>query len=173
MMGCDVMNRSRPTAGDLVVVVSAIALVVVSFLDWLEGTATAEVLGRPVLRLVETRSGWGFALVAIAAGLAALMAAQVVAATATSRVPDLSPFTWGQAHVVLAMVVTLLVLAQLAIGFDVDIARDVRVPGVRVVLGSSPLTGAWLGLVATGGLLVGAARKAREGRDDPEGLAIP
>lgn len=142
------VDLSKLTNAERVIVASAVALFLVSFLPWFG-------LGDG------SHSGWDNLLSALAILVGLAMLAQVVLARFTSVELPAPPLPWGQLHMILGIVAFALVLLQLMAGDRLE----VRAAGIEFSVRLGRRVGLVLGLLAAGGLATGGVLRRQEEHD--------
>jgi FtsH-binding integral membrane protein len=136
------MDLRRLRAGEWIAALSGLALLVSLFLPWYGAPAE------------DDASGWqALAAVDIALAVVAAFGVSLLVVTASQRVPAV-PIALSAIVALVGLIGVVLVLVRLA---DVPGGFDGREPGV------------WLGLVATIGIVAGAALAMRDERLSPDG----
>jgi hypothetical protein len=145
------VDLSKLTTGDKVIAVSGIALLVVSFLSWFEGTVE---LGSVDVS-AGTKSAWGVPLgiLGVVVGLA-LTAFTLLPALGVELPPGLTSTR-------MALILGTVTFAAILI---VVLFSSITVEGVPDdAVDTSRKIGAFLGIVAAAGVLAGAILKRKEG----------
>jgi len=148
------MEFKKPIPGDQIIGLSAAVLVFLSVFHWLGATGTVQ---GPAASTLYVRAGtaWSFTLTAIAVLLGLVLLGYVVARSLGVNLPSrVGNATLGQIVLGVAGVAFLFVLIKFFAGSSLSIPS--RVTGLPVTVTESHKLGIDIGLLATGGLVVGA-----------------
>jgi len=149
------MEFQKPIPGDQIIGLSAVILVFVSLFHWLGATGTVRSgpAGSPLY--VRAASAWGFAVTALAVLLGLVLLGYVVARSLGVDLPDrVGSATLGQIVVGIAGAALFFVLIKIVAGSSLSIPSTVA--GAPVTITKSRKFGIYAGLLAAGGLVVGA-----------------
>jgi len=143
------MDLSKLSRGDQVIGASGIALLIFSFFSWLgvkvgSGSVSAEA----------SKSAWGFTLTLFAVLIGIAMVVVVVLKMQGVSIPKPGNFTWGQVLLVAGAVVFAFVIIKVIAGVS-GVPSGVGISKTRKI-------GAYLGVLASAGLLVGGFFKFQE-----------
>lgn len=142
------MDLNKLTQSERVIGISAIALLIFSFLPWYG-------------KFSGSRNGWDYFLFGIIpVFLGIIMVAQIaIARFSETKLPDL-PITWAQVHLIAGGLAALLVLLKLIIGDKVGggTILGTHIPSISL----DRKFGIFLSLIAAIGLVVGAWLKNQE-----------
>lgn len=176
------MNMGRLTRGEQIILVSGIALLVVSFFGWLGArisrvnlAGTTKSFG--VTQYSFTHNAWGYTVTLVAVLMGVAMVAYVTLKLLGVAVPPrFPPWSAGQVMLGLGTISLVLVLTKLIVGARADLMSfglptlpsNVS-PTIQIGIHKSRDFGAFAGVAAAGGLCIGGFLNRRDERRNVDG----